>query len=849
MGFGAAVGGHDHRRYLASQPLFHRGDRGAAGLATVEVMIGDDRLRLEAIVDAFDRAGCIGGDRDDARPAAEQRRHARQDRRFVVDDEEADAVERAAAQGRGRFAAGAIGDAAAIGHGDAEGRTPAGHRSEADRMRQHAAGAFDDGQPQPDAARIAVEPREFVEDDPVLVGGDPWPPIDDFDPQARAGAAAADDDARAGRIAQRIRNEVLQDAAQQAVVAVDDGARCDDAEFDAARQRQRREFGVEVGEQRRDGKIPPLRLDGTGIEDRDLEQCLEQVLDRQQRRFDAIDQRPAFAGQPPLRQRRDEQSRRVERLQQIMAGRGEKAGLRQIGILGAAFRFAQLGIDLGQLGGAFGDTAFEGARGVALLGNVLDQREPAPHGAAFVAVRDVFSREHMIADTVAAAGFDFERRRRSRQHLGDMGLQQAVAGIAEHAANVAADERFGAATEHFDIMAIGELIAFLIVEKGDERGGAIGDEPQPGLAVAQGLDEAMAFGHIGKGHHHPGIGHRCPPHFQRAVAPLPSAARHGAAVVDPLERIGCHAVLAERVVAGEQRGMGGIAADGFGGQAQQALERLVPHRQPAIGIIDRHPLRNGIERCLQQVGFFGKAARQFAGIGNLHVGDVGIDADDAAFEGAHFVDLDPAAIRQRVDMGTIGDGVLRQAFRKPAIGRHQRAQHAAFVGDQRSDRIETDAGDDAVGNRRPQPEIGRIAQHQAIIGIEQRKTFVDAVDGIAQAVARRIGLDIGALEFRVRRCQRPHRIIQLAGAIANAFLQRDRRLEQRKRPALQIGRSLHPVHQRGVDQPQLGILGLESRHPGVAGRHSQPAFAGRHRHPIASPEKVWLTWSAWNCSP
>ena len=86
-------------------------------------------------------------------------------------------------------------------------------------------------------------------------------------------------------------------------------------------------------------------------------------------------------------------------------------------------------------------------------------------------------------------------------------------------------------------------------------------------------------------------------------------------------------------------------------------------------------------------------------------------------------------------------------------------------------------------------------------------------------------------------------------AVAHLALQADRCLEQRKGIALEVGRALDAVHQRGIDPLELGDLGLERGDTLVIGHRGQGARRHQSPHPIARPLKVWLTCSAWNCSP
>src|SRR5690348_4459223 len=132
-------------------------------------------------------------------------------------------------------------------------------------------------------------------------------------------------------------------------IAVDDERRRHDAEVEALALRQRGEFYSESVEQLGERELAPLRREGAGIETRDVEQGPEQILDEAQRRINLAYELEVGCGlsRLPFEQRRDVEPRRVERLQQIMAGGGKKARLAEIGILGdrlsATERFVQCG--------------------------------------------------------------------------------------------------------------------------------------------------------------------------------------------------------------------------------------------------------------------------------------------------------------------------------------------------------------------------------------------------------------------------------------------------------------------------------------------------------------------------
>ena len=102
-----------------------------------------------------------------------------------------------------------------------------------------------------------------------------------------------------------------------------------------------------------------IRLHGAGIEARDIEQRGENVLHRLERGIDIADQ-VAFLGPPrALHQAGREEPRRIERLQDVMACRGDELGLDVVGGIGFRLRDRQLLVEAGQFGGALGDAALQ----------------------------------------------------------------------------------------------------------------------------------------------------------------------------------------------------------------------------------------------------------------------------------------------------------------------------------------------------------------------------------------------------------------------------------------------------------------------------------------------------------
>ena len=143
----------------------------------------------------------------------------------------------------------------------------------------------------------------------------------------------------------------------------------------------------------------------------------------------------------------------------------------------------------------------------------------------------------------------------------------------------------------------------------------------------------------------------------------------------------------------------------IGGQADRRQERPVPRGQPAVGVVHAHAQPDRVERRLQDRGLLRHLARPLARVVGLDLGDVGIDADDAAFAGAQLVDLDPAPVGQRVDVPALEPlgGADARRVRIPAIRARRARERRVVVADRAGELVEGDARNDAVGDVRPQP--------------------------------------------------------------------------------------------------------------------------------------------------
>src|SRR3984885_1299744 len=446
-----AVGGNHERGHLTAEPAPQFGDCRDA-VAAVEVVVDQQGIRFEtARLHRRQRLGEIGGFERAAAPAAKQRLHAVEDGAFVVDAEHHRAIEatdierwQSAQLGRG-------GKIFCARYFDREARAVADIRFQHDLAVQHAGNAFDDRQAETETAchsRALIEPMEFAKYRAALALRDTDAGVVDLDAQLLAAPPAAHQHASRRRIFDRIGNEILQQPPTHAAIRAHALRARHEVEFQALLARQRREFDVEPVQQFVDAEIGDFRLHRAGIEPRNVEQRGEYLLDRFERGVDVLYQIAILTGALPLDQARHIKPRRIERLQNVVAGGGDESRFGDVGFVGFGLGAFGLRVEAREFAGALAHAAFQrriGAfqrlRRLHAWGDVGEGRHQAAVGHAV--------RAHF--DHQATFGKAFEERlafgRISGDALGDeavdvFGVALAVPGdVAQNLAERDADPR------------------------------------------------------------------------------------------------------------------------------------------------------------------------------------------------------------------------------------------------------------------------------------------------------------------------------------------------------------------------------------------------------------------------
>ncbi len=185
--------------------------------------------------------------------------------------------------------------------------------------------------------------------------------------------ARADQHAAAVGIAAGVAEEIAQNPCQQAEVRSDGEARNVVLQAKPGGSRHRLEFGNQRQQDIVQRVDVDVRFDGRLVELGDIEQVGQQILGALQRLVRTLDQMAFTLRQGTLAQRRDEQPRSVERLQQVVAGSSEILVLAEVGGLRRISRLAQFAGALGDATLQFLIELQQAQLGELALGDVSDE--------------------------------------------------------------------------------------------------------------------------------------------------------------------------------------------------------------------------------------------------------------------------------------------------------------------------------------------------------------------------------------------------------------------------------------------------------------------------------------------
>ena len=266
----------------------------------------------------------------------------------------------------------------------AEHRAASLRRVEVDAVAEQRGEADDDRQAEAETALVRVDGSlaavELVEDARALLRCDAGTGVPDLQGDRPAASPAADDDAARRGVAQRVGDQVAQDALDQHRVGAQVHARRHDREREAAFERHRSEVVRDAVEQLVRGQVGDLGDHRPGVEPRDVEERREVGLEGVHRARDALHERALVRSVRVLGESGGEQADGVQRLPQVVARRGEEAALGDVGGLGGILggtRLRELG---NQRGALLGDRRLES--GVDALGVVQRAHEAVDENPA-----------------------------------------------------------------------------------------------------------------------------------------------------------------------------------------------------------------------------------------------------------------------------------------------------------------------------------------------------------------------------------------------------------------------------------------------------------------------------------
>ena len=239
---------------------------------------------------------------------------------------------------------------------------------ERDAVIEHSRETFDDGQSEPEAARDAralFEAVKLLEDLAALDRRHADAGIVNDDLQRLSAASAADQHTALQGIFDRVGDQVLQQPPQHQTIGFHRQRTRYEGQFDSLGACDRRELDFERTHQVADLEAADRRRHGAGVEPGNIQQRAEDFLDGFQRVVNILHQPRVFAGALAFDQTCHVKARGIERLQNVVAGRGEKPRLRQVGIFGDALGAREFGVEPRQFLGTRAHPALE--RGVGAL--------------------------------------------------------------------------------------------------------------------------------------------------------------------------------------------------------------------------------------------------------------------------------------------------------------------------------------------------------------------------------------------------------------------------------------------------------------------------------------------------
>ncbi|MCY1492669.1 hypothetical protein D9M68_264780 [compost metagenome] len=234
-------------------------------------------------------------------------------------------------------------------------------------------------------------------------------------------------------------------------------------------------------------------------------------------------------------------------------------------------------------------------------------------------------------------------------------------------------------------------------------------------------------------------------------------------------------------------------------QPAELQEAPVPQLQRALGVDHGDALGQVVHRALQQVRLLRHRLFAAQGLALLDLGDVGVEDHQPALAGRPLADPHPAAVVQAVK----GLGVAALVFLDDQPGALRQALDLGQPG----------AGADPRATARPERLEAAVEQHNALLLVEQHEGVGNALDGIEQVLVGGLGTQAGGAEQLVAGLQLGHRLVQRVGALAHLLGEGHRVLEGPVGIVAARAAGLDAFDQRGVDALQLALVLLQRGDP------------------------------------
>ena len=202
-----------------------------------------------------------------------------------------------------------------------------------------------DGEAEPEtlpAVLARLAPLELLKDRVAPLLRDARPGVPHLDGPAVGPRAPADQHATAPRVAEPVGDEVLNHAPQEQRVGPHHAPDAEMPELQAAPGRGLRLLLDQRGDEIVDRERLQVRRHHAGVELGEIEQRAQQVLERRQAAVRLIDEARGLPSDIEARQRREREPRGVQRLEKVVADRGEDGRFQQVGRIGLLLRPRQV---------------------------------------------------------------------------------------------------------------------------------------------------------------------------------------------------------------------------------------------------------------------------------------------------------------------------------------------------------------------------------------------------------------------------------------------------------------------------------------------------------------------------